>query len=184
MRTRTGITLFSGLMVLSLAASSAFATGHGLVASDVKFIMAAATAGTMEVELGKYAQSHGQAQVVKDFGLRMATDHKKAGDELAEIARNKDVKLPGELTRSQKATVESLEKLSGADFDKKYVKQMVNDHVHAVADFKHAVRATKDADLKAWAGLTLPVLEEHLRLVKDAAVKVNTGREVTTEGTK
>jgi putative membrane protein len=184
MRTRTGIAVFSVLTVLTLTALSAFATGRGITASDAKFIQAAASGGKMEVELGKYAESHAQMQVVKDFGSRMATDHQKAGDELADLAKKKDVKVPDEMTAEHKAMVDTMKQLTGADFDKRYMTDMVKDHVKDIAAFKHAVRTTKDDDLKAWASLTLPVLEEHLRLAKAAAAAVNSGRDVTREGKK
>jgi len=38
--------------------------------------------------------------------------------------------------------------------------------------FKREASSGKDADLKAWAARTLPTLEEHLKMAKDAAMKV------------
>ena len=46
------------------------------------------------------------------------------------------------------------------------------DHQHDVMAFKREASSGKDADLKAWAARTLPTLEEHLKMAKDAAMKV------------
>ena len=47
----------------------------------------------------------------------------------------------------------------------------------SVIDRCHFERPTsgKDADLKAWAGKTLPTLQEHLKLAQDTATKVGAG---------
>jgi putative membrane protein len=59
-----------------------------------------------------------------------------------------------------------LSKLSGAAFDREYVKMMVKDHEKDVAAFKRESQQAKDPDLKAWAGKTLPTLEDHLQMIK------------------
>lgn len=50
-------------------------------------------------------------------------------------------------------------KLSGAAFDTAYMRDMMADHNKDVAAFEHASRTATNADLKAWAGKTLPTLQ-------------------------
>jgi putative membrane protein len=52
---------------------------------------------------------------------------------------------------------------------------MVADHNKDVAAFQHAAKTAKDADLKAWAGKTLPTLEEHQKMAKEISAKVRGG---------
>ena len=49
---------------------------------------------------------------------------------------------------------------------------MVEDHEKDVAEFDKASTSATDADLKAWAGRTLPTLKEHLEMAKQTARKV------------
>lgn len=121
----------------------------------------------MEVELGQLAQQKAQAVSVKDFGTRMVTDHSKANDELKALAAQKNLQYPTELEHKQRSMVDKLAKLSGSDFDKKYMKMMVKDHTKDVKEFHKAVKKVKDADLNAWAAKTLPTLEQHLQQAKD-----------------
>jgi putative membrane protein len=81
-----------------------------------------------EVQLGKLAAEKALSQEVKQFGQRMVDDHGKANDRLKQLATTKGVNLPTELDRSTQREMDKLAKLSGADFDREYMKHMVSDH--------------------------------------------------------
>ena len=143
-----------------------------MTASDKKFVMDVAEGGTMEVELGELAQQTAENDAVKQFGRRMAEDHAKAGRELADLASSKRVQLPDKPSRTAQREKDRLSKLSGAAFDREYVKMMVKDHEKDVAAFKRESQQAKDQDLKAWAGKTLPTLEDHLQMIKQIQSQV------------
>jgi len=143
-----------------------------LAPADHNFVNEAAIGGLAEVELGNLAKEKASNPDVKSFGDRMATDHGKANDELKNWAQQKNVTLPTELDAKHKAERDRLAKLSGDAFDKAYMRLMVADHSHDVAAFKRESTAAKDPDLKAWAGKTLPTLEDHQKLAKDTNAKV------------
>jgi len=147
-------------------------TSGTLAPADHNFVNEAAVGGMAEVELGNLAKEKASSPDVKSFGDRMATDHAKANDELKSWAEQKNVTLPSELDAKHKATRDRLAKLSGDAFDKAYMKEMVADHTHDVAAFKRESTAAKDPDLKAWAGKTLPTLEDHMKEAKATNAKV------------
>ena len=60
----------------------------------------------------------------------------------------------------------------GAEFDRAFMQYMVADHEKAVAKFDEASRTATDADVKAFAASTLPVLQEHLRMAKEIQTKL------------
>ena len=152
---------------------AASAAGNGaLAAADKAFVMEAAQGGMAEVELGRLATEKASNADVKQFGQRMVDDHGKANDELKGLASQKNVTLPTELDAKHKAARDRLSKLTGDAFDKAYMTDMVADHNKDVAAFTRASKTAKDADLKAWAGKTLPTLQEHQRLAKEVAGKV------------
>ena len=139
----------------------------GLASSERKFIMDAAHGGMAEVELGKMAAEKGSSDAVKQFGKRMADDHGKASEELKQLAQQKGLTLPTDLDKKHKQLRDRLAKLNGAEFDKAYASEMVKDHKKDVADFKREAGRAKDADVKGWAGKTLPTLEDHLKQAQD-----------------
>ena len=146
---------------------------------DQHFVMETASGGMAEVELGKIAADKASSAEVKKFGQRMVDDHGKANDELKALAQSKQITLPAAIDAKHKATIDRLSKLSGPAFDRAYVQEMLKDHEKDVAAFRAESKSGKDPEVKAWAGKTLPTLEEHLKIVKDL------GREtVGTSGTK
>jgi putative membrane protein len=105
----------------------------------------------------------------------MVADHSKAGDELTQLARQKGITLPKELDNKHQQLRDRLAKLSGAEFDRAYMNEMVKDHRRDVAAFKKHMQTSKDLELKVWAGQTLPTLEEHLRLAENLTARAKGG---------
>jgi putative membrane protein len=146
----------------------------GQQSADHQFVIDAARGGMAEVELGKLAGEKAESAQVKQFGQRMVTDHGKANDELKSIAQQKSITMPTALDAKDKATVDRLSKLSGAQFDRAYMQNMLQDHRKDVNEFRKESQSGKDPELKAWAAKTLPTLEEHLRLAQSASGAVGT----------
>jgi putative membrane protein len=139
---------------------------------DQKFMKEAAGDGMAEVQLGQLAEQRAASDSVKQFGKRMATDHAKAGDELKQLASQKGVELPTALDRGHQRLYDRLSKLTGADFDRAYMKEMVKDHDKDVKAFQKEADAGKDSDVKAWAAKTLPALKEHQDQAKQVMASV------------
>jgi putative membrane protein len=146
---------------------------------DQAFVLEAAKGGMAEVELGKLAAEKGSSPEVKKFGQRMADDHGKANTELKSLAQNKGINLPAAPDSKGEGLHDRLSKLSGAEFDKAYMKAMVSDHKKDVNAFRKESQSGKDPEVKAWAAKTLPTLEDHLKM----AEQTNKGA-VATSGTK
>ena len=127
------------------------------------FFTDAASGGMMEVELGKLAQEKSQNTKVKDFGAMMVKDHSKANDELKQLAMSKNVSLPDAPLPKHQDEIDKLKEKSGTDFDKAYMDMMVSDHKKDIDMFQDAVDHNDDADVKAFASKTLPVLQGHLQ---------------------
>ena len=68
--------------------------------------------------------------------------------------------------------IEKLSRLSGAEFDKEYISDMVKDHEEDVKDFQTQGIEGADPDLKAFAAKALPPLQGHLQMARDVAKKV------------
>src|ERR1041385_7579353 len=119
----------------SKSASSASGSSQ-LSAADQTFVKKAAQGGMAEVELGKLATQKASSEDVKKFGQRMVDDHTKANDQLKQIAGNKGIDVPSQLSAKDKATKDRLSKLSGKSFDRAYMADMVRDHTMDVGEFQ------------------------------------------------
>jgi len=133
---------------------------------DSKFAVEAASGGMMEVQLGELAQQKASSQRVKDFGAMMVRDHTKANDELKSLAGMKNITLPPAPGEDHMEHIKKLTAKSGKEFDRDYMNMMVEDHQEDVENFEECSAQGKDADLKAFATKTLPVLRMHLDSAK------------------
>jgi putative membrane protein len=155
------------------AADKASSGSSQLSAMDKHFVRKAAEGGLAEVELGKLATQKASSDEVKKFGQRMVDDHSKANDQLKQLAQQKGVDLPTQPNAKDKATLDKLQKLSGEQFDKAYMQDMVKDHTKDVAEFQKESKSAKDPDIKNFASQTLPTLQDHLKEAKSIAPKEN-----------
>ena len=170
------------LTVISLVAVALLALGAPAAAqiqvvsnADRDFVNKAATGGVTEVELGRIAAVRAVRPSVRSFGGRMVTDHSRGNAEIAALAQSKDLPLPTALEPSQQAMRDRLSALSGPDFDRAYMSEMVRDHTEDIALFERATEVSADPDIKAWAARSLPMLRDHLALARQVNSEVVLG---------
>lgn len=133
---------------------------------DSEFMTKTASSGLMEVELGKIAQQKATDSKVKQFAEMIVRDHTSANDELKALAARKNVTLPTTMGDDHQKHIADMNEKAGRDFDKAYMKMMVDHHQEDVDRFERAANNATDSDLKALAGKTLPVLRSHLEQAK------------------
>jgi putative membrane protein len=107
-----------------------------------------------EVEMGKLAQKNGQSKEVKAFGKTLVDDHTAADKKVKALAKKEKVELSD-------TKPEMEHDMSGADFDAKFAKSMLDDHQKDVEEVRKARDATNDPQLKALLSQLLPTLEKH-----------------------
>ncbi len=169
------VALIASLALLPVAmigqtnSMSAGSSNGSVSPSDKKFVREAAQGGMAEVELGKLATEKASSPEVKKFGQRMVNDHSKANEQLKEVASSQGITLPSKLSAKDEMTKEHLSKLSGEQFDKAYMSDMVKDHTQDVADFQQEANSASDPAVKEFAEKTLPVLKSHLREARQIA---------------
>lgn len=133
---------------------------------DEDFLKEVANGGLMEVQLGKYAEENATNPRVQKFGAMMVRDHSKVNEELKSLAKSKNVELPASLDDTHKKKLDEMKNEKSEDFDKAYIKDMVDDHEKDVDKFQKQAENGKDEEVKAFAAKTLPVLLMHLDSAK------------------
>jgi putative membrane protein len=151
--------------------------------SDRTFIAKAAAGGLAEVKLGTLATEKATNADVKKFGEMMVTDHTKANDQLKQIATAQQVTPPADLKPQDQALYDQLSKMSGDEFDRAYMRHMVEDHQKDVAEFQKASKTAGDPAVKQFATDTLPTLQKHLQDARSVSKKLGGGA-TATSGTR
>lgn len=143
-------------------------TSAELSSQDKMFTDAAAKGGMMEVMIGELAATNASNAKVKALGAMMVKDHGKVNEELKSWASKMNHTLPTAMNAEQQKHYDDLKMKKGADFDKAYTQLMVSDHKKDIAEFKKQSTQGNNADLKSFAGKTVPTLEHHLMESEDA----------------
>jgi len=143
-----------GNMAMNGAASSG--------AIDTAFVTEAMKGDNSEVALGNLAQQKGSSAGVKDLGKMLVTDHGAHKQVVADLAQKANVPVTNDLNDEAKAEQKKLEGLSGAAFDKEFVRATVEDHQKDIAKYEQEAKSG-DAQTAAMAKTTLPTLKKHLQ---------------------
>ena len=131
------VTPFACALVLTAAATAAAAgapqasasqSDHGAAGSAKFFAEKALMANFAEVKLGELAAERAQNGDVKQFAQMMISDHTKAGAELAAAVNPFNIAAPTKLDPEHQQLYDRLSKLSGSEFDREYMRAMVDGH--------------------------------------------------------
>jgi putative membrane protein len=150
----------------ALAQSAAEKTGVnsalGISPTTADFVKEVAISDMFEIESSKLAQDKGNAPE-KKFASQMVADHTKTSSELKGLVGGGKVKaeLPTALDSSHLSKLDKLRGESGKDFSSDFNSMQLSAHKDAVSLFERYAKGGDNADLKNWAGKTLPALKHH-----------------------
>ena len=167
MKSKTTRILSAALLALAFAIQGQAADDKtNLDAGDVKFIKNTAEDGMGEVKIATLGTQKAERADVKEFATMLVTDHTKANEELAMLAKSKGVETSQVISSDAASKFKDLEKESGKAFDDAFLAHMEKDHKKDIDAFEDAEKNCKDGEVKAWASKTLPTLRAHLEKVK------------------
>ena len=165
---------FIGILLLTGPASSQSVgekTGVnstlGISPTTADFVKEVAISGMFDIQSNTVGQSKGNA-AEKSFAAMMITDHTKTSAELKGLVSSGKVKaeLPTALDSADQSKLDKLNAASGNDFNSQFDTMQVDAHKDAVSLFELYAKGGDNADLKNWAGKTLPALKHHLEMAQ------------------
>ncbi len=138
------------------------AAGHAAM-SDQQFVDFAAQTDMVEANLGQLAQDVAAKPDVKDYGKMLVTDHTNDFNQLYTLAQQANLTRPNAIdAENNKTMIDPFQKLKGAAFDRRYLREMVAGHTKAIAIYKKEAADAQNPALKSYAEQALPVLQKHL----------------------
>jgi putative membrane protein len=157
--------------VSSAVNSVANTASSATTSSPESFMKDAAQGGMAEVKMGQLAAKNAKDPEVKKFGQMMVTEHGAAGKDLDALAKKKNIALPTDIG-SHQSTYDKLSKMTGPDFDKEYVNEMVSDHEADLKEFQKQADNSSDPDVKAFAAKGAEMVKKHLDIIKAIQAKM------------
>ena len=135
-------------------------------AEDLEFMTEALRTGLAEVQMGELAAERGHDPRVRAYGTKLKTDHAAQVAELERLLQPLNVTVPEEPSAEAQAHHAALARLSGEEFDKKFVEMMIASHMEAIEQYGGQTHANPNRALHDFAAKALPVLREHLRIAE------------------
>ena len=164
------------------------AVGTGGAGADVKsdgeFVHDMAMMNMAEIELSRMALNKATSAEIKSFAQRMIDEHDAAGNKLKTVVSGQSIDWPAELDEKHKETADDLAKEQGPDFDRDYVKAMVEGHQNFAAKLESRLDVQSLSEWKTAAAgraqsKALPDPKVEMADVKVRPIKANT--EFTTK---
>ena len=121
-----------------------------------------------EIQSSKLAQEKKDAKV-DEFAKKMIADHTASTDAIRSMVQGGKIKadLPASLDSKHQGMIDKLKGLNGDDFEKQYRSDQISGHKDTVDLYKRYAKGGDNADLKAFAEKTLPIVEHHQKMAED-----------------
>ena len=141
---------------------------------------AAVAANRVDVNYGNIALNKSKNADVRKFAETMVKDHegiiKTATDLVTKLGMTADDNnfLTTSLVNGEKETIQKLNALSGAEFDKAYIANEVTYHEAVISAVKDVlIPQSINSELKSTLQSIVPLLEHHLEMAKMAQKNIN-----------
>lgn len=121
------------------------------VKSDGDFVRDVAIKNMAEIELSRMALENATNPDIKSFAQSMIDDHSAAGDKLKSVVSGQAIEWPAQLDDKHRKTADELARKQGADFDRDYLKAMVDGHLDLAAKLESRLDVQSLADWKTAA---------------------------------
>ena len=117
--------------------------------SDKKFLAMAAQSDKNEIAMSKLADQKASDPAVKAFADKMVAEHTKMTASMKPFADSWGLSAPMGPDGDHQKELDKLSGMSGKDFDKEYMSDMVSDHAKALSAFTTEAKDTKDVKFRA-----------------------------------
>ena len=140
---------------LLVAPAAAFAD------SPRHFLENALKSDNSEIMLGRMAAERARNPRLREFGRTLVRDHAHARDEVILVGRRFGIRDNRAITDNARDLRDRLDRAYGHEFDRVFIRHMVDDHRHDIEDFRDEARA-HHGPAGNLAARQLPVLQKHL----------------------
>lgn len=162
------------LAIFALAATSLVLVPNARAGddNDKKFLATAAQSDVNEIKLSQLAEQKATDPAVKNFASTMVKEHKKLSASMKPFADEWGLTPPTDMDSDHQKEADKLNGLSGKDFDKEYMSQMVSDHTKALSEFTSEAKDTKDMKFRAAVLKGKTVVAAHKNMAYDLKKKL------------
>ena len=117
-----------------------------------------------EIIMADMARQKSTSPQIKALAQHLVDDHQQLLNALEKLNNSgNEMDKMNDLLVSSKGENMAYSNLSGDEFDRKWVSDMIMEHAKTINDFKTELSKTQNVDLKSLITKSLPIISEHLR---------------------
>jgi len=157
--------------ILAIPALVAADPSTKLSDSDTAVLAHQHAVNSLEITMGKLAQTKGSAKAVRDYGVTLVKDHTSADKDALALAKKRGLaKLPADEPKTDADRADKkanddmmahMKTLKGAAFDDEFLSMMVTGHDKELAKVDTALTSVADPDLITLLRAVKPVMQKH-----------------------
>ena len=131
--------------------------------SPRRFLQNALQGANSEIMLGRMAAERARSPAVREFGQTLVSDHQQARQELRDLGRNFGLRPGWQPSDEARDERQKLDGLRGRDFDREFVRFMIDDHRKDISEFRDEANE-QHGRVSDLARNQIPTMRNHLRM--------------------
>lgn len=136
---------------------------------DREFVMQARPVEIAEIKLSELAEEYASHREVQLLAQNLAIEHANTDEQLMTLIEDTDLKPPDVMDPEHRKIEQRMLELDGDGFDKEYLQSQMRDHERIIGLFAREADEGEDSKLADFAQRCLPLLQRHLRNVRELA---------------
>lgn len=174
-RTLTLLCCFSLCSIPGLAQEKSSGSSMG----DQQFVNFAGQTDMVDANLGQLARTVAPSQPIKDYAQKLVTNQTSDFEALSKVAQQSSFNVPIAIDKDHDRTmIDPFQKLKGAVFDRRFVKEMIEKDMRAIEIYKKEAAHAQTPALRSYAEEALPILQADL----SEAMKIEMTKTATKKG--
>ena len=131
--------------------------------SPRRFLQNALQGANSEIMLGRMAAERARSPAVREFGQTLVSDHQQARQELRDLGRDFGLRPGWQPSDEARDERQKLDGLRGRDFDREFVRFMIDDHRKDISEFRDEANE-QHGRVSDLARNQIPAMRNHLRM--------------------
>ncbi|HYJ34713.1 MAG TPA: DUF4142 domain-containing protein [Rhizomicrobium sp.] len=131
--------------------------------SPRQFLQNALQGANSEIMLGRMAAERARSPAVREFGQTLVSDHQQARQELRDLGRDFGLRPGWQPSDEARDERQKLDGLRGRDFDREFVRFMIDDHRKDISEFRDEANE-QHGRVSDLARNQIPTMRNHLRM--------------------
>jgi putative membrane protein len=139
--------------------------------TDQQFLLRALGVDNREIAFAEHALKRTRNEEVRKLVEDILTRHIKTRETLTDRAKELKVRLPDGLLKEERERLERLARLEGQEFDREYLRYLLDEHEKAIRLYEQWAKETADPVFRDLASRALLTVKDHLDQARRLAAR-------------